>query len=164
MDIGNIVSAIIGGLLVFGGHLFTSRQHTRVEAIKWQQQEERERREAISRFREQRARPVFEALDRAAHRWDFDSYAELGDIVGYEGERVDTKSEEYKRQRSERRKKYFEQLQDDISVADVIHDDAVRKIIKKILYASADADSAIEKDSPTLKDAYLQLEKWIFEP
>ena len=85
-------------------------------------------------------------------------------MIGYEGERVDIKSEEYKQQLSERRKEYFQQVQDDVSAADIIHDDAIRKVIKKVLYASVAPNSIIKKDSPTLKDAYAQLEKWIFEP
>lgn len=164
LDIGNIVSVIIGGLLVFGTQWFSSRQHAKVESIKWQHQEERERGEGIRRFREQRARPVFEALDRAAHRWDIESFAELADMIGFEGTKVDFNSEEYKQRRREQKRKYFEQLQADISAADIIHDDAIRRIIKEVLYASVDPDLIMENDSPTLKDAYVQLEKWIFEP
>lgn len=152
-DIGNVVSVVIGGLLVFAAQWFLSRQHTK-----------RERREAVRRFREQRARPVFEALDRVAHSWDYDSFAELAEMIGVEGTKVDSNSEDYKQRRREQKRKNFEQLQEDISAANTIPDDAIRKTVKEVLYASVDPNSIIEKDSPTLKDAYLQLERWIFEP
>jgi len=163
IDVGNIISVLIGGLLVFAGQWFASRQSAKVEEKKWEQEELREVRRDMVRFREQRAKPIIEALDRAAHRWDYESYTELADVVGYEGEVVDITSDEYKRKSYERRKEYFEQLQDDISAASTIHDDSVRKLVTQVLCQSTDPGHDAQF-SKRIGDAYLQLEKWIFNP
>jgi len=163
IDIGNIVSVVIGGLLVFAGHWFTSRQSTKVEMQKWKQEELREVRRDVVSFREERVKPIIEALDRAAHRWDAESHSELAAIVGYHGEEVDVKSEKYKRKRHERRKKYFEQLKDDISAASTIHDESVRRLVTQVLWQSTEPE-AEPQFSERLQEAYLQLENWIFNP
>lgn len=80
--VGSVVSAMIGGSLVFLGQWFTSRQSSKTEVQKWKQEEQREVRRDIVRFREDRTKPVFEALDRVAHRWDIDSIIELAEAVG----------------------------------------------------------------------------------
>jgi hypothetical protein len=144
----------------FVEHYLQSKRETERQKL----EKERQTREAISKFREQRARPIIEALDRATHRWDYGTHTELADMVGYEGESVDIQSEEFKQELRESRKKYFEQLQDDISAASTIHDDAIRKLVTQVLWASADPNLIIKEGSPTLKDAYLKLERWIFEP
>lgn len=164
LDIGNIVSVFIGGLLVFLGHWFASRQSAKVEAQKWKQEKLREVRRDIVRFREERAKPVFEALDRVAHRWDIDSIIELADAVGYEGEKVNSNSEEYKERRREQKREYFEQMKKDISSARVIHDPGIRKAVSQVLWQSTDPELIAEESSPSLQDAYLKLENWIFNP
>lgn len=153
IDIGNIVSVVIGALLVVSGQWFLSRQNAKTEY-----------REAVRKFREERARPVFEALDRVSRRWDYESYLELADLVRFEGEEINKDSDEYKRQRKERRKRTFEQAQDDISTADTIADEGVRKLVKKVLWANLDPNLVRDQSAPTLHDAYLQLEKWVFKP
>ena len=164
LDVSNIISVIIGGFLVFAGHWFASRQSTKVEIQKWKQEGLREVRRDIVRFREERAKLVFEALDRAAHRWDVDSIIELADAVGYEGEKVDRNSEEYEQRRKEHKRKYFEQMQKDISSAGVIHDPDIRKAVTQVLWQSTEPEAAPDKGFPTLQDAYLRLENWIFNP
>lgn len=116
------------------------------------------------RFREERAKPVFEALDRMARIWDIDSLAELADAVGYEGKKVDTKSEEYKQQRRERMQKRFEQTQKDISSASIIHDPGIREVVTQLLWRSTDPDAILPKGSPSLQEVSLRLENWIFNP
>jgi len=164
LDIGNIISVFIGGLLVFAGQWFASRQSAKTEALKWKQEKLREVRRDIVKFREERSKPVFEAIDRVAHRWDVDSIIELADAVGYEGEKADNKSEEYKQRRKEQKQKYFDQMKKDISSVSVIHDSDIRKAISRILWQSTDPELIPDKDTPTLQDAYLKLENWIFNP
>ncbi len=161
--IGSIVSAMIGGSLVFLGQWFTSRQSAKVEAQKWKQEELREVRKDIVRFREARSKPIIEALDRAARSWDADSYFELAKMAGYEFESVDVTSEEYIKEDKERQKKYLNQLVDDISATGMIHDEDVRELVTNILWQSTNSD-ADEQYNQKLQDAYLKLEKWIFNP
>lgn len=163
IDIGNIISVVIGGLLVFGGQWFVSWQSTRVETQKWKHDELREIRRDMVKFRENRTKPIIEALDRATHEWDFPSYMELADLVGYKGEPVDTESEEYKKEHKEQTKKRLNQLIDDISAAGTIHDRSIRELVTRVLWQSADPDQADEY-TKNLQDAYLQVEKWIFNP
>ena len=163
IDIGNIISVVIGGLLVFGGQWFTSRQSARTEAQKWKKEELREVRRDIVKFREERSKLIIEALDRAAHRWDAESHYELSYVTGYEGEEINVNSPKYKRERKERKRKYYEQLQDDISLAGTIHDENVRKLVTQVLWQSTDPE-ADDQYTKKLQDAYLQLEKWIFNP
>ena len=99
MDIGNIVSVIIGGVIVIAGQLLLSFFNSRTEKNKLQHEDIRNRSEAIGRFRERRVQPIIDALDRATRRWDADSYFELADMVGFEGHIVDTKSEDYEKER-----------------------------------------------------------------
>jgi hypothetical protein len=163
LDYGNLISVVTGGLLVFAGQWFSSRQSAKVEAQKWRQEELREVRRGIVRFREERTKPVFEALDRVAHSWDVDSLFGLAEAVGLEGEKVDTENEEYKQRRKRQKEKYFAQMKQDISSAGVIHDPDVRKAVTRVLYESIEAEG-YPQGSPTLQDAYLGLEKWIFNP
>lgn len=165
IDFGYIVGVILGGLLVFVTHWFTSRQSAKVETQRWKQEELREVRKDIVRFREERAKPIFEALDRMAHTWDIDSIVELADAVGYEGEKVvDTKSEEYKQQQKERKRKRFGQMQEDISSANIIHDPVLRKAVTQLLWTSTDPDAIPVEGTPSLQDVSRQLENWIFNP
>jgi len=163
-DISNLISVLIGGLLVFFGHWFTSRQSAKIEIQRWKQEELREVRRDIVRFREKRAKPVIEALDRMAHTWDFDSIIELADAIGYEGEKPDTKGEEYKQQQRERKQKRFTRIQEDISSANVIHDPDLRKAVTKLLWTSTDPNAIPPKDTPSLQDVSHELENWIFNP
>lgn len=163
-DFSNIVSVLIGALLVFAGQWFASRQSAKVEVQKWKQEELREVRRDIVKFREERAKPVFEALDRVAHRWDIDSVFNLAEAVGYEGEKVNRDSDEYKQRRREQKREYFEQMQKDISSARVIHDSDIRGAVSQILWQSTDPEAIVRKDSPILQDVYLRLENWIFNP
>lgn len=160
--LGSIGAAIIGGSLVFLGQWFTSRQSAKLETQKWKQEELREGRRDIVRFRQERARPIIEALDRATRRWDAESYFELADMVGYEGETVEN-SEERKKELQERRKKYVDQLVDDISAATTIHDEKVRKLVTQILWQSTQPEADNEYQE-RLREAYLHLENWIFNP
>lgn len=162
--VGSIVSAMIGGSLVSLGQWFTSRQSARVEERKWRQEELREVRRDVVKFREERSKPVIEALDRVAHRWDIDSIIDLAEATGYEGEKVDRDSEEYKQRKREQKGKYFVQMQKDISSARVIHDSDIRGAVSQILWQSTDPEAIVRKDSPILQDAYLRLENWIFNP
>ncbi len=164
LDIGNLISVFIGGLLVFAGQWFASRQSAKTEAQKWKQDELREVRRDIVRFREERAKPIFEALDRVAHTWDIDSLVELADAVGYEGKKVDTKSEEYEQQAKERRQKRFERIQKDISSASIIHDPTIRKAVTQLLWRSIDPDVPLTVGSPSIQEVSLRLENWIFNP
>ena len=161
-DVSNLVSVLVGGLLVFAAQWFASRQSAKTEAQKWKQEELREGRRDIVRFRQERARPIIEALDRATRRWDADTYFELADLVGYDGEKVEN-SEEHKKQLQERRKKYMNQLVDDISAATTIHDERIRKLVTEILWQSTEPE-ADQKYQERLREAYLQLENWIFNP
>lgn len=161
-DVGNLLSVLVGGLLVFATQWFSSRQSAKTEAKKWKQEELREGRRDIVRFRQERARPIIEALDRATRRWDADSYFELADLVGYEGEKVEN-SGEHKEQLQERRRKYMNQLMDDISAATTIHDEKIRKLVTQILWQSTQPE-ADNKYQERLREAYLQLENWIFNP
>lgn len=163
IDFGYIVAVLLGGLLVFATNWFTSRQSAKVEEQKWKQEELREVRRDIVRFREERAKPIMEALDRATRSWDAESYFELADLVGYQGEKIDHKSEEYKKELNERRKKHLNQLIDDISSARIIHDETIRKLVTQVLWQSTEPE-ADDKYMKRLQDAYLQLEKWIFYP
>ena len=162
--VGSVVSAMIGGSLVFLGQWFTSRQSYKTEVQKWKQEEQREVRRDIVRFREDRAKPVFEALDRVAHRWDIDSIIELAEAVGYEGEKVNRDSDEYKQRKREQKREYFDKMQKDISSARVIHDSDIRGAVSQILWQSTDPEAIVRKDSPILQDVYLRLENWIFNP
>jgi len=164
LDSGNIISVFIGGLLVFAVQWFASRQSARTEALKWKQEKLREVRRDVVRFREERSKRVFEALDRVAHRWDVDSIIELADAVGYEGEKVDVESEEYKQRKKEQKQKYLGQMKEDISSANVIHDPDIRKAVSRILWQSTNPELIPDKDTPTLQDTYLKLENWIFNP
>lgn len=164
LAIGNMVSVILGGLLVFAAQWFVSRQNAKVEERKWRKEELREIRRDIARFREGRARPVFEALDKVAHRWDIDSIIELADSVGYEGEPVDKKSEEYEQRKREQKREYFELMKKDISSASVIHDPDLRNMLMQLMWQSTQPDAMPDESTPTLQDAYLKLEKWIFNP
>ena len=155
---------MIGGSLVFLGQWFTSRQSSKTEVQKWKQEEQREVRRDIVRFREDRAKPVFEALDRVAHRWDIDSIIELAEAVGYEGEKVNRDGNEYIQQKREQKRKYFDQMQKDISSARVIHDSDIRGAVSQILWQSTDPEAIVRKGSPILQDVYLRLENWIFNP
>lgn len=140
LDIGNIVSVFIGGLLVFAAQWFATRQSGKLEIQKWKQEELREGRRDIVRFREGRAGPIIEALDRATRRWDADSYFELADLVGYQGDKVDN-SEEHKKELNERRKRYMNQLMDDISAATTIHDESVRRLVTQVLWQSTEPEA-----------------------
>lgn len=162
--VGSVVSAMIGGSLVFLGQWFTSRQSSKTEVQKWKQEEQREVRRDIVRFREDRAKPVFEALDRVAHRWDIDSIIELAEAVGYEGEKVNRDSDEYKQRKREQKREYFDKMQKDISSARVIHDSDIRGAVSQILWQSTDPEAIVRKESPILQDVYLRLENWIFNP
>ena len=163
IEITSILSAIIGGLLVFGGQWLASRQHVKTEAKKWELERQREIRQDIVRFREQRTKPVFEALDRAAHAWDVNSMMELAKVTGYEFEVVDPSSEEYKKQAKESKRKYVSQLQDDICATATIHDEKVRNLVANVLWQSPNSD-ADERYEQKLHEAYSQLENWIFNP
>ncbi len=161
-DFGNLISVLVGGLLVFAAQWLASRQSAKTEAQKWKQEELREGRRDIVKFRQERARPIIEALDRATRRWDAESYFELADLVGYEGETVEN-SDEHKKDLQERRKKYMNQLMDDISAATTIHDEKVRKLVTQVLWQSTEPE-ADNKYQERLREAYLQLENWIFNP
>ena len=162
-DVGNLVSVVIGGLLVFAGQWFASRQSARMEERKWKQEQLREVRRDVVRFREERARPVFEALDRVAHRWDYDSVAELADKMGLVAEKVDTTTDEYKQRQRERKEERFAQMKSDIAVTYTIHDPVVRKTVSQVLWNSTDPDFVPDMGSPTLQDAYLKLEDWVVD-
>jgi len=162
-DVSNLLSVLLGGLLVFAAQWFASRQNTKTEAQKWKQEELREGRRDMVRFRQERAKPIIEALDRATRRWDAESYFQLADLVGYhEAEKVEN-SEEHKKEVGERRKKYIHQLMDDISAATTIHDEKVRKLVLQALWQSTEPE-ADEKYHERLREAYLRLENWIFNP
>jgi hypothetical protein len=163
-DIGNLLAVLLGGLLVFAAQWFASRQSAKTEAQRWKEEEHREVRRDIVRFREERTKPVFEALDRVAHRWDIDSVADLAEATGYKGEKVDIESEEYKQKVKEARQNYFDQMQKDISSAGVIHEPAIRKAVRHILWQSTNPDAIVQKGDPTLQDTYIALESWIFNP
>lgn len=162
-DAGNLLSVLVGGLLVFAAQWFASRQNAKTEAQRWKQEELREGRRDIVRFRQERARPIIEALDRATRRWDADSYFELADLVGYHESEVVENSEEHKKDLKGRRRKYMNQLMDDISAATTIHDEKVRKLVMQVLWQSAEPE-AQEKYQERLREAYLQLENWISNP
>ena len=89
---------------------------------------------------------------------------ELADAVGYEGEKVDTNNEDYKKQDKERKEKHFAEMKSDISAARIIHDPELRRAVMRVLRQSTDPPGVPAKGSPTLQDAYLRLEKWIFDP
>lgn len=160
---GSVGSAIIGGSLVFLGQWFASRQSAKTEAQKWKQEELREARRDMVRFRQERAKPIIEALDRATRRWDAESYFQLADLVDYhESEKAET-SEEHREEIKERRRKYIHQLMDDISAATTIHDEKVRKLVLQVLWQSTEPEANKEYHE-RLREAYLQLENWIFNP
>jgi hypothetical protein len=163
LDIGSILSVIIGGSLVLLGQWLTTLRSEKLESIKWQHEESKRQHEAISKFRELRAKPIIEALDRAARRWDWEAHVELMDLAGYKEEHIDVDSDEYKRQVAERRRKYIQQLQDDISAADTIHDDEIRTSIKDVLWRSVDPDYRGKDFPDKLKEAYLKLENWMYQ-
>lgn len=162
LDMGNILSVIIGGLIVLLGQWLNTLKSEKLESIKWKHEESKRHHEAISRFRELRAKPIIEALDRAARRWDFEAHVELMEAAGYRGEHIDVDSNEYKRQVAEGRRKYIEQLQDDISAADTIHDDEIRTLIKDVLWRTVDPDYRGKDFPDKLKEAYLKLENWMY--
>lgn len=162
LDVSNLLSVLLGGLLVFAAQWLSSRQSAKTEAQKWKQEEIREGRRDIVRFRQERARPIIEALDRATRRWDPESYFQLADQVGYQGEKVEN-SEEHQEQVQERRERYVNQLVDDISAATTIHDEEVRKLVIQVLWQSTEPE-ADSKYEDRLREAYLQLENWIFKP
>jgi hypothetical protein len=164
MDIGNIVSVIIGGVIVIAGQLLLSFFNSRTEKNKLQHEDIRNRSEAIGRFRERRVQPIIDALDRATRRWDADSYFELADMVGFEGHIVDTKSEDYEKERKKRRQEYFDKLQEDISAVKTIHDKKVRSLATSVLWKSATLDSYNDEYYADLEQAYRELENWIFNP
>lgn len=164
IDVGNTISILIGGLLVFAGQWFASYKNAKIEERKWRQEALREVRRDVVKFREQRVKPIIEALDRVADRWDVESILELADATGYAGEKIDSSTEEYKRQSHERKAKYFEQMKSDIAAASVIHDPDVRRTITRVLRESIDPEFVTEENSPTLQGAYLKLENWIFNP
>jgi hypothetical protein len=175
IDAGNILSAFIGGLLVFGGQWFASRQTAKLELskLKYQEiteqnrmrfQESKDRSESITEFRQKRAKPVFEALDRVSHNWDSDSYFELADSLAYHGKPVDPNDEEYNKKREEWKAKRFQQIQDDISSCNVIHDTKLRQAITKLIWNSIDPDIPPPEGSSSLDEVYTRLENWIFNP
>lgn len=51
LDIGNILSVIIGGSLVLLGQWLTTLRSEKFESIKWQHEESKRQHEAISKFR-----------------------------------------------------------------------------------------------------------------
>ena len=159
-----IISVIIGGLLVIAGQWIASRQSAKIEVQKLKQDELKEVRRDIVKFREERARPILEALDRVANSWSVDSYVELAENIGIESEKIDTNSEEYRKMTRGRKKQYFEQMQKDISSASVIHDPVLRKAVNKVLWLSLDPDAILQKGDPTLQEVYQGLEDWIFNP
>jgi hypothetical protein len=163
-DIGNLLAVLLGGLLVFAAQWFASRQSAKTEAQKWKQEEIREVRKDIVRFREERTRPVFEALDRLAENWDFDSTFDLAEAIGYEGEHVDRESEEYKQKLKEMRRKRFEQLQKDISSASRIHEPETRRAVAKLLWAGTTPDDILPEGTASLEEVSIKLENWIFNP
>jgi hypothetical protein len=175
MDISNIISVIIGGLLVFGGQWFASRQTAKLELnkLKYQDiaeqnrmrfQEDKERCESITKFRQERAKPVFEALDRVSHMWDSDSYFDLAESLALRGKTIDPNDEEYKKKQEERKTKRFQQIVDDISACDVIQDTQLRNAITKLIRNSIDPDMLLPEGSMSLDEVYTKLENWIFNP
>jgi hypothetical protein len=163
-DVGNLLSVLLGGLLVFFAQWFASRQNAKTEAQRWKEEELRETRRDIVRFREERTRPVFEALDRLAEEWDTDSIIDLAEATGYKGEEIDIKSEEYQQKVKERKRKRFEQIQKDISSASRIHEPKVRKAVTELLWAGTDPDNIRPEGAPTLQEVSSRLENWIFNP
>jgi hypothetical protein len=162
-DFSNLISVGIGGLLVFAGQWFASRQNAKVEIQKWRKEELKEVRRDIIKFRKERTIRIIEALDRASHRWDAKSYFELLTVTGAEFEAVDTASEEYSNKRKEQKQKYVSQLADDISAASTIHDDSIRELVTNVLWQSPNSE-VDAKYNDNLREAYLKLENWIFNP
>lgn len=163
-DVTNLLSVLLGGLLVFAAQWFASRQNAKTEAQRWKKEELREIRRDIARFREERTRPVFEALDRWAEHWDTDSIIYLADATGYTGEEVDTKSEEYQQQQKEIKRQRFEQIQKDISSASRIHEPEIRTAVIELLWTEPEPDDTQSKGTPTLQSVSSRLENWIFNP
>lgn len=165
LDVGNLVSVIIGGLIVLSGQWLTTLRSEKLESAKWQHEESKRQHDAISKFREIRAKPIIEALDRAAHRWDYEAHVELMETAGYHGEdsHIDTNSEEYKKQVAVKRGEYVQQLKDDISAASTIYDDEIRTLITNVLWRTVDPDYRGKDFPEKLKEAYLKLEKWIYQ-
>ena len=162
-DVGNLISVIVGGLLVFAAQWSASRQSAKTEVQKWKQEELREARRDTVRFRQERARPIIEAIDRANRRWDAESYFQLADSIGYyESEKTDN-SEARKIEIKERRREYIHQLMDDISAANTIHDEKVRNLVVQVLWQSTEPETS-QDYYDRLREAYLQLENWIFSP
>lgn len=175
IDAGNILSAFIGGLLVFGGQWFASRQGAKLELNKLKHQEifeqnnmkfqeTKDRRDSITKFRQERAKPVFEALDRVSHAWDSDSYLELAESLGYQDTTVDPHDEEHKKRQEEWKNIHFKQIQNDISACQVIHDSELRKAIIKLIWHSIDPDMPPPKGTLSLDEVYTRLENWIHNP
>ena len=163
-DVSNLLAVLLGGLLVFVAQWFASRQNAKTEAQRWKKEELREVRRDIVRFREERTRPVFEALDRVAEHWDYDSIYDLAEATGYEGDHVDTESEEYKQKLKEIRRKRFEQIRKDISSTSRIHEPDIRKAVTELLWAGIAPHGIPPKGTPTLQEVSTRLENWIFNP
>lgn len=175
VDFGNIISVLIGGLLVFGGQWFASRQTVKLELskLRYQEfieqngmrfQETKDRCESITKFRQERAKPVFEALDKVSHRWDSDSYFDLAESLAYRGKTVDPNDKEYKEKQEEWKAKRFQQIIDDISACDVIQDTQLRNAITKLIRNSIEPDMPLPEGSLSLDEVYKRLENWIFNP
>ena len=163
-DVSNLLAVLLGGLLVFVAQWFASRQNAKTEAQRWKKEELREVRRDIVRFREERTRPVFEALDRVAEHWDTDSIIALADATGYTGEKVDIESEEYQQQVEERRRKRFEQIQKDISSASRIHEPEIRKAVTELIWTGTEPEGTSLEGTPNLQEVSIRLENWIYNP
>ena len=163
-DVGNLLAVIVGGLLVFAAQWFVSRQNAKTEAQRWKKEELREVRRDIVRFREERTRTVFEALDRLAELWDIDSVSTLAEAIGYDGEKIDPTSEEYKNQLAENKRNRFTQIQKDISSASRIHEPEIRKAVTELLWTGTEPDAIPPEGAPSLQEVSIRLENWIFNP
>lgn len=160
---GPIIGAVaIGGIISLATQWLISRRSERLERAKWQQEEAKERRQAVRHYRERRVQPIIEALDKAIARWDWESLIELADATGYSGEKVENDVEKSKQRQHEARKKLFEEVKRDISAARTIPDHELRQLVVKALWRSIDRDTYDEKLSHDLGEAYQRLENWMF--
>lgn len=164
-----LIGAGIGALGVIAGQMISAKQSEHIEYKRWEQEKLKEVRQVIREYRQERAKPVLDALDRASGvcSLDWGELTILMDEVGYQGEEIKPEEKEaHERERRRLIKENWNKSVDDISTVGRIYDSEVKQALYKALWKGVGRIPEARKDEDVkeIDNAYKKLEAWIVKP
>jgi hypothetical protein len=163
-----LIGAVIGALGVIAGQWISARHSERIEYKRWEQEKLKEVRQAMREYRQERARPVLNALDRASGvcSLDWGDLTILMDEIGYQGEEIKPEEQEaYEKEKRKRLKESWNKSVDDISTVGRIYDSEIREALYKALWKGVGRmEARKDEDIKMIDNAYRKLEAWILRP